>query len=99
MIGGVLLWQRRALGYAVAGGLLLVSAAGGIAFAISAMMEGVLTGSAIDGAVIAIHLAIAVIYMALLAVFVRAASRRQPSEPIELKIVAGASLLQEGGRQ
>jgi hypothetical protein len=44
-------------------------------------------------------LAIAVIYVALLAVFVRATGRRQPSEPIELKIVAGASLLHQGGRE
>jgi len=43
------------------------------------------------------NLAIAVIYLTLLAVFVRAASRHQPSVPIELKIVAGASLLHQGG--
>jgi hypothetical protein len=65
----------------------------------TAFAHRVLTGSAVDGAVIAIHLVIAVIYLALLAVLVRAASRRQPSEPIELKIVAGASLLHQGGRQ
>jgi hypothetical protein len=99
MIGGVLLWQRRSLGYAATGGLLLVSAAGGIAFAISAVMEGLLAGSMIDVGVIAIHLAIAIIYLALLAVLVRATTGRQPSELIELKIVAGASLLHQGGRE
>lgn len=79
LIGGVLLWRRESLGYLAAPGLLLVSLAGGVAFAISVVMEAVISGYSIDVAVVAIHLTIAAISLALLSYFLRAIARRRVS--------------------
>ena len=75
VIGGVLLWRRQSLGYVTAAGLLLVSAAGGVAFALGGVFEGLLTGAVIDAWAITIHLVIAAVACAFLAVYVRGAAR------------------------
>lgn len=73
LIGGALLWQRTGLGYATAGGLLFVSGIGGVAFAVGGVLGALLTTTSLDAAVIAVHLVIAAISFALLAVFLRGA--------------------------
>jgi hypothetical protein len=74
LIGGVLRWRRQDLGYVTAAGLLLVSVAGGVAFAVSVVLEGLLTGSPIDADAAAVHLVIAAVYLGLLAFFLRGAA-------------------------
>lgn len=71
LIGGVLLWRRERLGYAVAGGVLFLSGANGVAFAVSGVLGALIAGAPIDAAVIAVHLVIAGICIALLVVFLR----------------------------
>lgn len=82
LIGGILLWRRESLGYLAAPGLLLVSLAGGVAFAVSVAMQAVMSGSSIDVTVVAIHLGIAMICLALLGYVLRrtasASSGRRP---------------------
>lgn len=69
VLGGVLLWRRAALGYVAAAGLLLVSALGGVVFAIAAAVDNLLTGPRTDPAVIVVHLVISALSGVLLAVF------------------------------
>jgi hypothetical protein len=81
LIGGVLLWRRARLGYATAGAVLFLSGANGVAFAVSGVLGPLLSTSTIDTAVIAVHLVIALICFAFLAVFLRRASRRAEATP------------------
>jgi hypothetical protein len=74
LLGGVLLWRRAALGYVAAGGLLLLSGVNGVAFAIGGVLGARLTATPVDTAVIAVHLAITLVCLALLAVFLRRAA-------------------------
>jgi hypothetical protein len=73
LIGGVLLWRRTGLGYATAAGLLFLSGVNGVAFAVGAALGALLTATPIDAAVIAVHLVIAAVCLALLAYFLRCA--------------------------
>jgi hypothetical protein len=79
LLGGVLLWRRAALGYVAAPGLLLVSGLNGLAFSASAVLDGVLDGRSIEPAVVAVHLVIGGVSFALLAFFLRGATREQPA--------------------
>jgi hypothetical protein len=81
LLGGVLLWRRAGLGYAVAAALLLVSGANGLAFAVGAVVGGLLTDTPVDAPVAAVHVVIAALSLAALALFLRAPSSRSPSGP------------------
>ena len=74
VLGGVLLWRRVPLGYVAAPGLLLVSALGGVVFAIAAALDNLLAGPATDAATIVVHLVISALSAAFLVVFVRRAA-------------------------
>ncbi len=78
LAGGLLLWRRASLGYVTGPGLLLVSGLGGVVFAVAAIVDNLLSGPRTESAVIAVHLAISVISLGLLAFFVRRVTRRQP---------------------
>jgi hypothetical protein len=73
LLGGVLLWRRAPLGYVAAAGLLLVSGLGGAVFAVAAGLDNLLAGPRTEPAVMAVHLAISAVSVALLAVFLRSA--------------------------
>lgn len=75
-LGGVLLWRRLPLGYVAAPGLLLVSALNGLAFAVSAVLDGLLTGRSMEPAIVTVHLVIGGISFALLAFFEHRTTRR-----------------------
>jgi hypothetical protein len=77
LLGGALLWRRSPLGYAAAPGLLLVSGLGGVAFAVAAVIDNLLSRPQTELAVIAVHLVISAVSFALLAWFVRGATREQ----------------------
>jgi hypothetical protein len=70
LIGGVLLWRRLPLGYVAGAGLLLVSGLGGVAFAVAAVVDNMAGAPVTESAVIAVHLVISAVSLALLAVFV-----------------------------
>jgi hypothetical protein len=80
-LGGVLLWRRASLGYATAAGLLFLSGVNGIAFGVGGFLGGALTATPIDGAVIAVHLAIALASLVVLAYFLRDAKQSLPRTP------------------
>ena len=85
LLGGVLLWRRQALGYAVAAGLLFLSGANGVAFAVSGIAGALLAGAAIDTLVIAVHLLIAAVSFAVLAAFLGGSAlprRRRVALPV-----------------
>jgi hypothetical protein len=75
LVGGILLWLRLPLGYVAATGLLLVSGLGGVAFAVAAVLDNLGGGPQTEPAVIAVHLVISTVGFALLAWFVRGATR------------------------
>lgn len=75
LLGGALLWRRAPLGYVGAAGLLLVSALGGVVFAVAAALDDLLSAPWTEPAVIAVHLAISAVSAALLAWFLRSANR------------------------
>lgn len=82
LLGGALLWRRVSLGYVAAAGLLLVSGLNGLAFAASAVLDGLLAGRSIEPAVVGVHLVIGAVSFAFLAFFVRgAAGRRHVANP------------------
>jgi hypothetical protein len=81
LLGGVLLWLRVPLGYVAASGLLLVSGLGGVLFALAAVFDNLVSGPQTDPAVIAVHLVISALSLALLAWFVRGATREQSPSP------------------
>ena len=78
LLGGVLVWRRATLGYVAVTGLLLVSGLNGLAFAASAVLDGLLAGRSIEPAVVAVHLVISGISFALLAFLDRSAAARRP---------------------
>jgi hypothetical protein len=69
VLGGVLLLRRVPLGYVVAAGLLLVSALGGVVFAIAAAVDNLLNGPRTEPSIIVVHLVISAVSRVLLAVF------------------------------
>jgi len=77
LVGGILLWLRLPLGYAAATGLLLVSGLGGAAFAVAALLDNLVSGPQTEPAVIVVHLVISVISLALLAWFMRGATKEK----------------------
>ncbi|HSJ60811.1 MAG TPA: hypothetical protein VK895_06230, partial [Jiangellaceae bacterium] len=75
LVGGLLLWRRAPLGYVTAAPLLFVSGVGGLAFAVAAVLDQLLSGATTDPAVVGVHLGILMVDVTLLAVFVRHRSR------------------------
>jgi hypothetical protein len=96
LIGGVLLWRRERLGYVAAGGLLCLSGAGGVAFAVGGVLGALLTASPIDATVIVMHLVIAVVCLTLLAVFLRGAASGQRGASGPGRTVVAASTGRRG---
>ncbi len=84
VIGGALLWLRRPLGYVVTGGLLLVSALGGIAFAVAALFDNALAAPSTEPAVIVVHLVISAVSGVFLAFFTTA--RGKQTVPTEAQV-------------
>lgn len=80
VLGGVLLWRRAPLGYVVAAGLLLVSALGGVVFAIAAAVDNLLNGPPTEPSIIVVHLAISAASGVLLAVFLGCSHARLAPE-------------------
>ena len=76
LAGGVLLWQRRPLGYAVGAGLLLQFGLTPIALAAIMALQPWLTGAPVDAGTIAGVLVFAAVPFAPLAFFIRAAAAR-----------------------
>jgi hypothetical protein len=89
LIGGVLLWRRAGLGYAIAAGLLFLSGVNGVAFAVGGVLGPLLTAVPIEAAVIAVHLGIAAVCLVLLAVFVRGGSARLADERRSGRVCSG----------
>lgn len=81
LLGGALLWRRLPLGYVAASGLLLISGLNGLAFAASAMLDRLLSGRAVEPAVVVVHLVIAGISLGLLAYFESGRSDERSSLP------------------
>ncbi len=82
LVGGVLLWRRRPLGYAAGAGLLLQYGLTPVGLVASMALRAALTGSPLDVGTVAALLAFGVVSFAPLAFFVRGASgRRQVSPP------------------
>jgi hypothetical protein len=76
LIGGVLLWRHVGLGYTTAAGLLLLSGANGFTFAIGGVVGALLAATAFETAVIATHLAIALVCLGVLGLFLRGLAPR-----------------------
>ena len=70
LVGGFLAWRRAPFGYTTALGLLLVSALGGLAFAIAAVVDNLLANQHTELAVIAVHLVISAVSLVLIGLFV-----------------------------
>jgi hypothetical protein len=70
-VGGVLLWRRTGLGYATAAGLLFLSGVNGLAFALGGGLGALLTATRFEASVIAVHLAIAAVCLAVAAFYLR----------------------------
>jgi hypothetical protein len=81
LAGGILLWQRKPLGYVVGMGLLLAYAMLFIGLLPVLAFPAVRDGSPVDGAGLVMMLACGLICLALLARFVRGATSAQPSAP------------------
>lgn len=75
IMGGVMLWARLPFGYTAAPGLLLVSALGGVVFAVAAAVDNLTGGIRTDVSVIVVHLVISAASLAVLAWFLAAAHR------------------------
>lgn len=75
IMGGVLLWARRPFGYISAPGLLLVSALGGVVFAVAALVDNFVGGIQTDPSVVVVHLVISAASAAVLIWFIVASSR------------------------
>jgi hypothetical protein len=71
LVGGILAWLRRPLGFVIAAGLLFVSGLGGVAFAAAATLDSLLSGGSIEWAVVAVHVVISAVSFGLLAWFWR----------------------------
>ncbi len=79
LLGGALLWRRMSLGFVATPGLLLVSGLNGLAFAASALLDGLLGGHAVEPPVVVVHLVIGGVSLGLLAYFERGAVGRAPA--------------------
>lgn len=79
VVGGILLWSRRPFGYVAAPALLLVSALGGVVFAVAAVVDNLVGSIRTDVSVIVVHLVISAASLAVLVWFLvvprRAAAR------------------------
>lgn len=75
IMGGILLWARRPFGYTAAPGLLLVSALGGVVFAVAAVTDNLSGGIRTDLSVVVVHLVISAASLAVLAWFLSATHR------------------------
>lgn len=75
LVGGLLAWLRKPLGYAIAPGMLFVSGLGGLAFAAAASLDSLLSGGPIELAVVAVHVTISATSFWLLAWFWRSGQR------------------------
>ncbi|MGM9474238.1 hypothetical protein ACS5PJ_19795 [Pseudarthrobacter sp. YS3] len=74
-MGGILLWARRPFGYTAAPGLLMVSALGGVVFAVAAAFDNLSGGIQTDLSVVVVHLVISAASLAVLAWFISAPHR------------------------
>jgi hypothetical protein len=77
LVGGVLLWRRRPLGYVAGAGLLLQYGLSAVGFVASMALQAVLIASPLDMAASIVLLLFSVVCFASLAFFVRGAGRRQ----------------------
>jgi hypothetical protein len=83
VLGGVLLLRRAPLGYLAAAGLLLVSALGGVVFAIAAAVDNLLNGPRTEPSIIVVHLVISAVSGVLLAAFLgRGRARLAPERAV-----------------
>jgi hypothetical protein len=78
LLGGILIWRRTPLGYAAGAGLLLQFGLTPLALASGMVLQGVVTDSGVDLAVVGV-LAFAIVAFAPLVYFGRA--RKGESEP------------------
>jgi hypothetical protein len=78
LAGGVLLWRRQALGYAVGAGLLLQFGLTPTGLAAIAALQAAVTGSPADWASVVGLLAFSAVAFAPLVFFVRGAAGRRP---------------------
>jgi hypothetical protein len=76
LLGGALVWRRMSLGYVATPGLLPVSGLNALAFAAAALLDGLLAGRPVEGAVVVVHLFIGGVSLGLLAYFERRAAGR-----------------------
>ncbi|GGI00133.1 hypothetical protein GCM10007170_36570 [Arthrobacter liuii] len=74
-MGGIMLWARRSFGYTAAPGVLLVSALGGVVFAVAAVADNLSGGIRTDLSVVVVHLVISAASLAVLAWFLSAPQR------------------------
>ncbi|MBX7442318.1 MULTISPECIES: hypothetical protein [unclassified Arthrobacter] len=94
ILAGVLLWARRPFGYTAAPGLLLVSALGGVVFAVSAVLDNLTGGIRTDLSVVVVHLVIGAASLAVLIWFLatgRRAERRDPKGHLRRGAAAGTT--------
>ncbi|MGN6326588.1 hypothetical protein [Pseudolysinimonas sp.] len=80
VMSGILLWTRRPFGYATGPALLLVSALGGVAFAVAAGADDLTGGIRTDLSVIVVHLVISAASAAVLTWFLAAAQRASAND-------------------
>lgn len=90
LLGGVLLVRGASLGYATAPGLLLVSGLNGLAFAASALLDGILAGRPAEPAVVIVHTVIAGVSLAVLALYALPAAGRRPAASVRRREAARA---------
>jgi hypothetical protein len=76
LLGGLLLWQRKPLGYACAAGLMLQYGLTPVALAIGLLLQATVTGSAVAWGTVMGVLVFAMVCFAPLTFFVRAAGTR-----------------------
>lgn len=76
LIGGILLWRRAALGYAVIAGLLLQIDALFVAVFLIPVCQALLTASPIDAGQVTVDLGLSLFCAAILAILVQVAARR-----------------------
>jgi sulfite exporter TauE/SafE len=77
LVGGVLLWRHRPLGYVADAGLLFQYGLTPAGLVVSMALRAVLTGSSLDVATSVVLLVFGMVCFAPLAFFVRGAARRR----------------------
>ncbi|MGY3565944.1 hypothetical protein [Sinomonas sp. RB5] len=85
IMGGVLLWAKRPFGYTAAPGLLLVSALGGVIFAVAAVADNLFEGIRTDPAVVVVHLIIGAASAAVMIWFLIAPTRAERGQRLRLR--------------